>query len=101
MQECASSPSEPNSAKEQIQRAFYEERIVNINFYPKELNYVNAMLADPKPGDFLRLFLQACVHADTENYELLRPIVKTFMNKYPADPERLRCEEDDSGTKSK
>lgn len=72
---------------------------MNIQFYPHELNYVNAKLhpAAPRSGSFLSQFLGACLSADGENYELLRPAVQIFIEKYPADPERLRMEEHDNG----
>ena len=72
---------------------------MNIQFYPEELNYCNAMLHPlaPKCGSFLDAFLHACIAADGENYELLRPILLVIRLKYPANDERLRMEEHDSG----
>jgi hypothetical protein len=36
------------------------------------------------PGHFLKNFLYAMLHADGENFELLRPVVRVLMEKYPA-----------------
>jgi len=68
-----------------------------IQHYPDELDYVNAILAPagPKAGSFLSAFCQACAAADWENYELLRPILAKLIEKYPADPERLKAERRD------
>lgn len=67
---------------------------MNIQFYPDELDYVNARLsvAAQKAGSFLEYFLHACQAADSENYELLRPALKIIMEKYPAEPARLAME---------
>lgn len=73
---------------------------MTIQFYPDELNYVNAMLhplAHRDPDSFLGAFFAACRRADPENYELLRPIVHKFMEKYPASPKILEIEKRDSG----
>lgn len=71
---------------------------MNIQMYPEELDYVNATLHPlSRPGKFLETFCEACVRADGENYELLRPALVIFMIKYPADEERLRMERIDSG----
>jgi len=73
---------------------------MNIQGYPDEVNYVNAVLHPEakKCGSFMDYFLHACLHADWENYELLRPVLRKIMEKYPADPERLAMEEHDTGT---
>lgn len=75
---------------------------MNIQFYPDELDYVNAKLAPtaPKSGSFLEAFLHACVAADSQNYELLRPALKIIMEKYPAEPGRLAMEHLDRGIAS-
>ena len=75
---------------------------MTVQFYPDELNYINAKLHPlaPKCGSFLDAFLRACMAADGENYALLRPALREIMMKYPADEERLRMEEHDSGTGS-
>ena len=72
---------------------------MTIQFYPDELDYVNAKLHPmaPKTGSFLTSFLQACLAADSENYELLRPALRQIMLKHPASPERLEMERRDSG----
>lgn len=69
-----------------------------IQNYPKELNYCNAILHPlaPQVGSFLEVFCYACLRADSANYEILRPALLIMMDKYPADPERLRAEESDS-----
>lgn len=76
---------------------------MNIHFYPDELDYVNAKLhlrAAPQTradeSSFLGTFLLACMRADFENYELLRPALAQLMEKYPADPVRLAMERHDS-----
>lgn len=69
-----------------------------IQFYPDELDYVNAQLHPAqKCGHFLESFFQSCLRADAENYQLLRPILREFMAKYPASPERLEAERRDRG----
>lgn len=72
---------------------------MNIQFYPDELDYVNAKLnpSAPKVGSFLECFLHACAAADGQNYELLRPALRTIMEKYPAEPGRLGMERLDRG----
>jgi len=71
-----------------------------INGYPDELDYVNALLhgqVRDKINSFLGTFCLACVRADSQNYELLRPLLLIFREKYPADPKRLAMERIDSG----
>lgn len=69
-----------------------------IQFYLNELDYVNAQLHPAqKCGHFLESFFQSCLRADAENYQLLRPILREFMAKYPASPERLEAERRDRG----
>ena len=60
---------------------------MNIQFYPNELDYVNAKLAPSarKVGSFMEYFLHACAAADMQNYEMLRPALKTIMEKYPVE----------------
>lgn len=69
-----------------------------IQQYPKELNYCNAILHPlaPKVGSFLELFCHACLRADSENYELLRPALLIMKEKYPADAIRGKMEAMDS-----
>lgn len=66
------------------------------------LDYVNAKLHPlaPRPGRFLELFLHCCLRADDQNYEILRPALQYFMEKYPADPKRLEMERMDRGAES-
>lgn len=47
-----------------------------------ELDYIQAKL-DEICGPFLRMFLLACLKAGPEDYELLRPALNAFQNKYP------------------
>jgi hypothetical protein len=69
-----------------------------IQSYPEELDYVNAcMHPTAAHGSFLDAFLQACISADSENYELLRPVLRALIVKYPAPPERLEGERRDRG----
>lgn len=63
---------------------------MNIQFYPAELDYVNVKAR--RAGSFLSAFLMACISADAENYELLRPVLLTLMQKYPADPDEIAAE---------
>jgi hypothetical protein len=59
---------------------------VVIQMYPEEVEYVRLkMLQDHQPqGSFLWSFFDACLRADDENYEYLRPTLRLFMVKYPA-----------------
>lgn len=73
---------------------------MTIQFYPEELDYVNAKmhpLGLTDPSSFLGAFLLACLRADNENYELLRPALRALMVKYPADAERLKIERVERG----
>jgi hypothetical protein len=65
-----------------------------IQEHPAELNYVNAWIGPlaQRPGNFLSTFLEACLRADDENYEILRPALLILMDKYPAPVERLAAE---------
>jgi hypothetical protein len=73
---------------------------MTIQGYSSELDYVNAQLTLKGDGDksFLGTFCQACLRADEQNYELIRPALHAFMRKYPANPERLRMERHDRGS---
>ena len=65
--------------------------MATIQFYPAELNYVNAQIRTELPVlSFLNLFLEACLRADAENYEIIRPSLLIFMEKYPASIDWLR-----------
>lgn len=72
-----------------------------IQFYPDELDYVNATLHPslraPDDKSFLGTFCQACLRADDDNYELLRPALLALMEKYPVGAERLEMERRDRG----
>jgi hypothetical protein len=71
---------------------------VNINLYPEELDWVNATISiRAGSNSFLELFCEACLRADFQNYELLRPVVAEFMRKYPAPPARIAAERQDRG----
>jgi hypothetical protein len=71
---------------------------MNIQGYPDELNYINAILHPeaPQVGSFFKTFCQACLAADAENYEIIRPVLRVMMTKYPCDIQRLAAEERDS-----
>jgi hypothetical protein len=70
---------------------------MQIQNYPDELNYVNAKLSELNDDEsFLGRFLWACLHADPENYFVLRAPLNFFMGKYPADVKRLAAEEENS-----
>ena len=73
-----------------------------IQLYPDDLDWVNAQLhsRDPEDHSFVGLFCHVALRADHENYELLRPSLLKIMEKYPADPERLRIEREDRGAAS-
>ena len=74
---------------------------MEIQGYPKELDYVNAKRLGLRGGpSFLTTFLEACLRADAENYEVIRPALIFFMAKYPADKKRLAVEIHDSGGES-
>jgi len=71
---------------------------MNIQFYPDELDYVNVKLRPAGHTDessFLGTFLLACLRADCQNYEILRPALQVMMRKEPADPELLAKERAD------
>jgi len=64
-----------------------------IQAYPDELDWVNAKLHKiPGSESFLSFFCGACLRADAQNYEILRPALLILMQKYPADPKRLAAE---------
>jgi hypothetical protein len=61
-----------------------------IQNYPDELDWVNAMLRYREGSySFLEAFLNAALRADAENYEILRPALLIFRDKYPAPAELL------------
>lgn len=69
-----------------------------IQKYPHELDYVNAKRRDPgELKSFLSWFCGACLRADAENYEIVRPALLIFMDKYPARAELLERERRDRG----
>ena len=69
-----------------------------IQRFPDELDYVNAQLhPGQRCGGFLESFFNSCLRADAENYQILRPVLRDFMVKYPASPERLEAERRDRG----
>lgn len=72
-----------------------------IQSYPDELDYVNAQVHPLVRGQddksFLGTFCMACLRADDQNYELIRPVLHELMEKYPADRARLAMERHDSG----
>lgn len=70
---------------------------MEIQGYPDDLNWVNAQLAGREQNDqsFLGTFCNAALRADDQNYEMLRPVLLQFQNKYPADPHLLAAERTD------
>lgn len=72
---------------------------MNIQCYPAELDYVNAKLREKGQDDksFLGFFLQACLRADPQNYEIVRPALLNLMQKYPARAQDLAAERSDYG----
>lgn len=72
---------------------------MTIQGYPEEACYVFAILHPnaPKVGSFLMAFCEACQRADGQNYEILRPALQVFMQKYPCDIQRRAMEREDDG----
>lgn len=70
-----------------------------IQEHPGLLDYVNAKLYPEaiERGSFLGCFLTACLLADSENFELLKPVLEKLAVKYPADPDRLEAQRRDRG----
>jgi hypothetical protein len=67
-----------------------------IQNYPKELDMVNAMLRVREGSNsFMEYFLKACLHADDENYELLRYVLRILSKKFPVSMADLLAEERD------
>lgn len=54
---------------------------MNARAYPKE--HFWCVEAANRAGDFLKAFATAALRADAENYEIIRPAVLKFMEKYP------------------
>jgi hypothetical protein len=67
---------------------------MTIQFYPHELDYVNAQIRMRGPDDssFVGAFCRACLKADADNYEILRIALGVFMRKFPMDPDLLAAE---------
>ena len=67
---------------------------MRLNQYPALLAYANAWhnSAHYHAGSFLTAFLEACVNADGENFELLKPALEIIINKYPAEESILAIE---------
>lgn len=72
---------------------------MTIQSYLDELDYVNATLHGRGDDDksFLGTFCLACLRADEDNYETLRPVLIYLQKKYPADARKLAMERIDSG----
>ena len=45
--------------------------------------YAIDKLEHDKPGDFLKNFLTAALHADPDNWTIMRPAFAQLMAKYP------------------
>jgi len=58
---------------------------MSIQFYPDELDYVNAQLKLKGADDtsFLGAFCKACLLADGDNYGTIRYALHILMEKYP------------------
>jgi hypothetical protein len=66
-----------------------------IQDYPEDLDLVNAMLKPRKGANsFLEHFLEACLHADSENYEIMRPMLMFLVAKYPPSAKDLSAEQE-------
>lgn len=65
-----------------------------IQDYPDLLKYVvnKASENSGNNGSFLHHFFKACLYADAENFELIKPVLERIMAKYPVytDPNQLR-----------
>lgn len=62
--------------------------------------YINAKLCypgGPSEGGFLYHFLTACLHADSDNWALLMPVLTMIAEKYPPFPDRIAVELEDFG----
>lgn len=53
-----------------------------VSFYFELSEYVRKKMQE-NPGSFLRGFLECCVLADSENFELLKPVLEKIVEKYP------------------
>jgi len=53
-----------------------------IHFYEADRKFAEAKL-DEMPNLFLHHFLHACLHADSENYELMRPVLHKVAAQFP------------------
>jgi hypothetical protein len=59
--------------------------MAEIQFYPDLLDYCNAKIAETRgSASFVGAFCLACVRADGENFETLRPALETIRKKHPA-----------------
>jgi hypothetical protein len=64
-----------------------------IQCYPDELDYVNAKLRIIEGSfSFVEEVCRACLRADGENYEVVRPLLHHVMRKYPVPTELLTFE---------
>ncbi len=51
---------------------------------PRVLDWVNNAADDRRnAGSFVANFAKACLHADHENYRLIRPALVILIRKYP------------------
>ncbi len=59
--------------------------MAEIQFYPDLLDYCNAKIAETRgSSSFIGAFCLACVRADGENFETLRPALEAIRVKHPA-----------------
>jgi hypothetical protein len=84
----------PDWRKQGFVSTMFRRKTMTMHHYPEESTYILAILHPkaPKVGSFLMAFCEACVRADIENYELLRPALKVLMKKYPCDIQRQAVE---------
>jgi hypothetical protein len=72
--------------------------MATIQQYTDELDYVIVKLGVAEGSfSFMEAMCNACLRADGENYELLRPALHALMQKYPAPELLLEAERSDNG----
>ena len=54
----------------------------SIEFYSEELEYCKSTMQYQR-GSFMTHFIRACLHADGENFQLMLPVLRDIMAKYP------------------
>lgn len=67
----------------------YEREITSAQADPELFDWLQSLVhGDPEraiapAGDFLKSLARAALHADWENYPILRPVLLQFRDKYP------------------